>query len=134
MRMPRPSSDLPTPTELVVLNYIYANGPSVVNDVWRNDPRGKRRAYTSVMSLMSVMFEKGLLDRKTEKRAYRYSAKISQSELRKRILDYALNQGFGGSVGELLKTLGEIGKFVEADVEAARAFAEQARPRGKGKK
>jgi predicted transcriptional regulator len=82
--MPRPSSDLPTPTELVVMNYIYLNRPALVNDVWKNDPRGKRRAYTSVMSLMSVTFEKGLLDRKSEKRAYRYSSKISQSELRNR--------------------------------------------------
>ena len=132
--MPRPTSEIPTPTEIVVLNYIYANGPALVNDVWKNDPRGKRRAYTSVMSLMSVMFEKGILDRKPEKRAYRYSAKISQTELRKRILDYALNQGFGGSIAELLKTLLEIGKFTEADLEAARRFAEQAKPRGKGKK
>jgi predicted transcriptional regulator len=84
---------------------------------------------------MSVMFEKGLLDRKTEKRAYRYSAKISQTEVRRRILDYALNQGFGGSVAELLKTLGEMGKFSDADVEAARAFADQVKPaKGKGKK
>lgn len=132
--MPRPVSDTPTPTELVVLNYIYANGPSLVNDVWKNDPRGKRRAYTSVMSLMSVMFEKGLLDRKTERRAYRYAAKVSQDELRKRILEFALHQGFGGSISELLKTLLEIGKFSEADLEAAKAFCEQIRPRGKGKK
>jgi BlaI family penicillinase repressor len=132
--MPRPTSDIPTPTELVVLNYIYANGPALVNDVWRNDAGGKRRAYTSVMSLMSVMYEKGLLDRKPEKRAYRYSAKISQAELRKRMLHYTLNQEFGGSIAELLKTLQEVGKFSEADVEAAKRFAEQAKPRGKSKK
>jgi BlaI family penicillinase repressor len=132
--MPRPTSDLPTPTELVVLNYIYANGPSLVNDVWKNDPRGKRRAYTSVMSLMSVMYEKGILDRKSEKRAYRYSAKVSQQEIRKRILDYALNLGFGGSIADLLKTLQEIGKFNDADLEAAKVLAENVKPRGKGKK
>lgn len=132
--MARASSELPTPSELVVMNYVYANGASLVGDVWKNDPRGKRRAYTSVMSLMSVMYEKGLLDRKVEKRAYRYSASVPQAELRRRILDYSLNQAFGGSVAELLKTLAEIGKFSEADVEAAKAFASQVKPKGKGKK
>lgn len=132
--MPRSSSDLPTTTELAVLNYIYANGPAVVNDLWKNDQRGKRRAYTSVMSLMSVMHEKGLLDRKLEKRAYRYTAKIPHAEMRKRILDFALHQGFAGSAAELLKTLGEIGKFSEADIEAAKSFCDQLKPRGKGKK
>ncbi len=132
--MARPTSDLPTSTELVVLNYIYANGPSLVGEVWKNDPRGKRRAYTSVMSLMSVMYEKGFLDRKTEKRAYRYSAKLTQAEVRKRILDYALNQGFAGSTADLLKTLAEIGKFSEADVAAAKGFGDQIKPRGKSKK
>jgi BlaI family transcriptional regulator, penicillinase repressor len=132
--MPRISTDLPTSTELVVLNYIYANGPSLVGDVWKNDSRAKRRAYTSVMSLMSVMFEKGLLDRKPEKRAYRYAAKITQSEIRKRILEYALHQGFAGSTADLLKTLAEIGKFSEADVEAAKSFGDQIKPRGKGRK
>lgn len=132
--MARSTSDLPTATELVVLNYIYANGPSLVGDIWKNDPRGKRRAYTSVMSLMSVMYDKGFLDRKTEKRAYRYSAKVSQAEVRKRSLEYALHHAFAGSVADLLKTLAEIGKFTDADVEAAKSFGDQVKPRGKSKK
>ena len=132
--MPRIVSEIPTPTELFVLNYVYANGPSLVNDVWKNDSRGKRRAYTSVMSLMSVMFDKGLLDRKAENRAYRYSAKIPQGELRKRMLAFTLEQGFGGSIAELFRTLLEIGKFSEADLDAAKSFCEQIKPRGKGKK
>ena len=91
--MARPTSELPTSTELVVLNYVYANGPSLVGEVWKNDPRGKRRAYTSIMSLMSVMFDKGLLDRKTENRAYRYSAKLTQAEIAQ--TDARLHAGAG---------------------------------------
>lgn len=132
--MSRVNPEIPTPTELVVLNFVYANGPSLVNDVWKNEPRDKRRAYTSIMSLMSVMHEKGILERKTEGRAYRYSAKVSQAEMRKRILSYALQHGFAGSISDLLKTLLEIGKFSEADLDAAKEFCDQIKPRGKGRR
>jgi BlaI family transcriptional regulator, penicillinase repressor len=132
--MPRPRSEIPTPTELTVLNFIYTHGPSNVNEVWRNATSGKRRAYTSVMSLMSVMFSKGLLDRKLENRAYLYSARIPQAEMRKRILDFSLRHGFAGSPSELLKTLVEIARFGDADLEAAKSFCDQLKSKTKNKK
>ena len=61
--MARPRHNNPTPAELEVLQIIWEHGPRTVREVMNLLKPKRPRAYTSVMSLMSVMAEKGLLAR-----------------------------------------------------------------------
>jgi predicted transcriptional regulator len=65
----------------------------------------KRRAYTSVMSLMTVMAEKGQLRQKTRGRAFVYSAKISRTKTQSRMVRDLLCRVFDGSASTLVTQL-----------------------------
>ena len=67
--------------------------------------RQRPRAYTSVMSLMNVMFDKGLLARKSKDRAYLYGAKVSPDKTQSRLLAEFLNRTFDGSASALVTQL-----------------------------
>ena len=74
--MARPKHQHPTPAELEVLKILWEAGPLTVRAVMESlKKRRKRRAYTTVMSLLNVMTDKGLLRRKPKGRAFLYTAK-----------------------------------------------------------
>ncbi|MBA7713415.1 Penicillinase repressor [subsurface metagenome] len=103
--MARPRHNNPTPAELEVLQIIWEHGPCTVRQVM-NLLRPKRpRAYTSVMSLMNVMAEKGMLNQKPKGRAFIYSAKVSRDKTQSSMLSDLLNRAFDGSANALVAHL-----------------------------
>ena len=103
--MARPRHKNPTPAELAVLQIIWEHGQCTVREVM-NLLRPKRpRAYTSVMSLMNVMAEKGLLNQKPKGRAFVYSAKISRDKTQSSMVSDLLNRAFDGSASALVAHL-----------------------------
>jgi predicted transcriptional regulator len=72
--------------------------------------RERPRAYTSVMSLMSVMAEKGLLSAKPRGRAFVYSAQVSQARTQGEIVRDLLGRVFEGSASALVTHLLEEAK------------------------
>lgn len=103
--MARPRHKNPTPAELEVLQIIWEHGPRTVREVMNLLSSGRRRAYTSVMSLMSVMAGKGLLNQKPKGKAFVYSAKVSRDKTQTRMLGDLLNRAFGGSASALVTHL-----------------------------
>ena len=80
--MARPRHEQPTPAELEVLKILWDRaGPSTVRDVLEvvNGHADPPRAYTSVMSLLNVMTDKGLLVRKSAGRAFSYAPKVGRT-------------------------------------------------------
>ena len=65
--MPRPRHEHPTPAELEVLKILWDQGPATVRQVMEVLNRQRRRAYTSVMSLLGVMTEKHLVETPAER-------------------------------------------------------------------
>ena len=108
--MARPKTLIPTPAETRALRFLHNHGPATVREYLEKGDLPNNPAYTSVMSLLSVMYDKGLATRAGEKRAYRYTPAMSQSELRANALGYVLENVFGGSVEDLEATLAEIKK------------------------
>jgi BlaI family transcriptional regulator, penicillinase repressor len=123
--MARPRHEYPTPAELEVLRVIWEHGPATVRDVMRAlDERGKTgRAYTSVMSLMNVMADKGLLARKPEGKAFVYTTKASRAKTLGGMVGDLLDRAFEGSANDLVvhllektddRELAEIRKTIDA--------------------
>ena len=52
----------------------------VLEDLNADSSRGRRLAYTTVMTVMDNLHRKGVLDRETDGRAYRYTAARSREE------------------------------------------------------
>jgi len=100
--MARPRHENPTPAELAVLQVLWKRGPSTVREVMTVLNQERRRAYTSVMSLMNVMVEKGLLRQKPKGRAFVYSASVSQGRTRSEMVSDLLQRVFDGSASALV--------------------------------
>lgn len=101
--MARPKTPHPTAAELEVLQILWDRGPSTVREVLEVLP--KERAYTSVMSLLNVMFEKKLVTREPEGRAFRYSAKHQPEHHEGKLLGDLLERVFSGSASALVARL-----------------------------
>src|SRR5690606_21100544 len=67
--MPRPRLSTPTEGELEILKVLWERGPLTVREVLTELNAARVRAYTSVMSLMNIMTDKGLLHREPQGRA-----------------------------------------------------------------
>ena len=103
--MARPRHNNPTPAELEVLQIIWEHGPCTVREVMNLLKPKRPRAYTTVMSLMNVMAEKGLLSQKPKGRAFVYSAKVTRKKTQSRLLKDLLNRTFDGSASALVLQL-----------------------------
>jgi BlaI family penicillinase repressor len=129
--MVRPRHENPTPAELEVLQVLWERGPSTVREVMKALNQERPRAYTSVMSLMNVMVEKGLLRSKPQGRAFLYSARISRDKVRSRMVGDLLGRVFEGSASALVLHLLEQSEADPHEIEEIRrAIAEFEQKKG----
>lgn len=103
--MPRPRHEHPTPGELEVLKVLWDRGPSTVREVMEVLNETRRRAYTSVMSLLGVMTDKGLLSREPKGRAFLYRAKVAREKTLGQMVEDLLGRAFEGSASALVARL-----------------------------
>jgi len=100
--------------EAQVMNAVWdADGEVSVEQVRQAlDERGKKAAYTTVMTTMSRLFKKGLLNREMRGKAYYYSAEVSKTDLDSSVIKQVIDG--------LLSTFAEpaMSYFVEALNEA----------------
>lgn len=119
--MARPRNEHPTPAELEILKILWERGPSTVRDVLAIfEQRGLQRAYTSVMSLMNVMAEKGLLTREPQGRAFVYTAGSPQDATLKNLVVDLWQRAFEGSASTLVAHLLEEANPGEEELQAIR--------------
>lgn len=103
--MPRPKQENPTPAELEILQLLWDRGPLTVRQVNLALSEQRPRAYTSVMSLLGVMHEKKLLQRKPDGRAFIYSASAPRAQALGGMVSDLLGRAFGGSASALVAHL-----------------------------
>ena len=103
--MPRPRHEHPTPAELEVLKLLWDRGPCTVRQVMEVLNHRRRRAYTSVMSLMGVMTDKGLLKRRRKGRGYIYEPRVARDKTLGQMLQDLLARAFEGSAAALVAHL-----------------------------
>jgi len=119
--MARPKQETPTSGELEVLKVLWKSGPSTVREVLEElNQSGRKRAYTSVMSLMNVMADKGLLDREPQGRAFLYSAQKPQESTLGGIVGDLLGRVFEGSATTLVAHVLEESKPTPEEIQAIR--------------
>lgn len=103
--MARPRHEHPTPAELEVLKILWRGGELSVRDVLESLDPGRRRAYTSVMSLLNVMAAKGLVSRRPSGRAFLYRAKADRKKTIRSMVGDLLSRAFEGSAATLVAHL-----------------------------
>ncbi len=90
--------------ELQVLNVLWARGPSAVREVLEALPSPKP-LYTTVLTMMRLMHEKGYLDRREQGRAHVYTARLQEEPTKRNLVRDLVEGAFGGSAEALLVRL-----------------------------
>ena len=103
--MARPRHEHPTPGELEILRVVWDHGPCTVRQVMDVANRARRRAYTTVMSLMNTMTDKGLLDRKPQGRAFVYATTATREKTLSSLVGDLLGRAFDGSASAMVAHL-----------------------------
>ncbi len=103
--MPRPKNDQPTPAELEVLQLLWESDALTVRDVMDQLNQTRPRAYTSVMSLLNVMSDKGLLVREPFGRAFKYCAAKPREKTLGNLVNDLVHRAFDGSKTALVAQL-----------------------------
>ena len=99
---------IPTDSELEVLQIIWAHGAQTVRFV--NDEQNKKRdvGYTTTLKIMQIMLDKGLLTRDIVERSHIYSAAVAQSDTQSQLLREFVDATFKGDATSLvMRALGE---------------------------
>lgn len=112
------------PLEADVLRIIWDKGEASVRDVWLELRfAGKRLAYTTVMTTMVRLFEKGFLSREKQGKGYIYHPRLSKPEMAKRIIRRWVSRllhTFGEpAVAYLVETLSESDDDLWGEIEQA---------------
>jgi BlaI family transcriptional regulator, penicillinase repressor len=92
----------PTEAELAILAVLWDGGPQSVRDVQRVLLQTKPTGYTTVLKLMQIMMEKGLVERDESVRPQIYRARYSQTHTQRQLLRDLMQRAFGGSVKALV--------------------------------
>src|SRR5881396_1861809 len=100
--MPRKNAKKPTQGELEILQVLWQGGPMTVRSVYEELSKRRPMGYTTVLKLMQIMVDKGLLWRDEKERAHVYSPKIARANTRQRLIDDLLERAFDGSAKQLV--------------------------------
>lgn len=107
--MGRPASANPTDWEMVLLNILWENGTSSVDEVreiLRN--RGIKRSESAIRTVLQAMVEKELVKGEAEGRTTFYSAAVQRQKVEKNVLTHLIQTVFGGNeMGFLFRALDE---------------------------
>ncbi len=92
----------PTEAELEILTVLWSRGPSTVRDVHETIARRKPGQYTTVLKLLQIMTEKGLVRRDEKQRAHVYEAARPREWTQRQLAGDLLDRAFGGSASSLV--------------------------------
>lgn len=97
-------SKLPKPTdaELSILRVLWDCGPSTVRKIWEQLNPKHQTGYTTILKLMQIMFEKGLLRRDERERSHVYYASVSEEQTQRQVVGHVLDRVFAGSAPRLV--------------------------------
>jgi len=98
----KPNLSRPTDAELAILRVLWSRGPSTVRQVHEAISRDRETGYTTVLKLMQIMTEKGLVERDESERTHVYQARFTQEATQQRLVSDLLEKAFGGSASQLV--------------------------------
>ncbi len=100
--MSRKKTPRPTDAELSILNVLWTLDQATVREVHDELRRTQPTGYTTVLKLMQIMTEKGLVERDESQRAHLYRASATAEKTQRQLVRDLLDRAFGGSAAQLV--------------------------------
>lgn len=114
----------PSDLELQVLSVLWRQGPLTARQVLEEMPDGKKRAYTTILSVMQVMEKKGLLKHKRQGQAYVFTPTVSKGQVIGPLLRGLVANVFGGRPTEAMMHLLDVSQVSDEELHEMRKLLE----------
>jgi BlaI family transcriptional regulator, penicillinase repressor len=94
-----------TPLEMEIMSVLWATGPANVAAVQEALPGDPPLAYTTVQTMLNILYRKGKVKRTLKGRAYEYAPAVSRERAAKAAVRDVIDRLFGGSAESLVMSL-----------------------------
>jgi len=127
--MPSPH---PTEGELAILRVLWSrSAPMTVREVHAVLSRGKDTAYTTVLKMLTIMADKGLVQRDESERSHTYAAVHAETVVQASLLKDLMRRAFSGSTLTLVQRALDDEKASTDDLDAIARLIAEAKARKK---
>ncbi len=116
----------PTDAELAILRVLWDRGPSTVRQVFEVLSAERDLGYTTVLKMLQIMDEKGLVRRDGSERVHVFSARQSRGETQRHLVGDLLDKAFGGSATSLVMQALAARRTSREELEEIRRLIDQA--------
>ena len=93
---------VPTGTELQLLKVMWKIEPATVRQVHEKFNLVQKVGYTTVLKMLQIMHDKGLVARDETNRAHVYRSLYSEEQTQTSMIKEMVNRAFGGSKSNLV--------------------------------
>lgn len=115
------------------MKILWSRGESLVSDLVAAMPQDAPLAYTSVLTTVRILEQKGYVRHRQEGRAFLYSPCIAQHEATRFEVNHLLHRFFGNSRERLLLTLLGEGDITPDELERLKSAIAEAEAAGESK-
>jgi BlaI family transcriptional regulator, penicillinase repressor len=123
---------MPTDRELEALKVLWQEGEITVREICdRMNENGGKLAYTTVLSLLQVMEQKGLVRHKQSGKAYSYAAAVRRERTFQQLASGFLEKVFDGAVDEYLVHALESRRPSNEELDRLQEMIDEVRARSK---
>lgn len=127
--MPSPH---PTEGELLILRVLWSRkDPTTVREVHEVLSRNKDTAYTTVLKMLTIMADKGLVRRDESERSHTYVAVHAEPVVQASLLQDLMRRAFSGSTLKLVQRALDDDRASSEDLEAISRLIAQAKAKRK---
>jgi predicted transcriptional regulator len=125
----------PTEAELGLLRVLWQRGPSTVREIHDGLESPRAIGYTTVLKLLQIITEKGLVVRDESRRTHVYRSRLSEERTQRQLVRDLLDRAFGGSPTKLvMQALAARRATPEEMAEIQRLIADHGEPDDHGRR
>jgi BlaI family penicillinase repressor len=114
-----------TEKELEILQIVWKKGATSVKDVHEALGGDEVNGYTTILKLMQIMHEKGILTRQKSGKLHLYKAVPTLEKTRQQILEKMIQTVFQGSATQLILSALGNRKSSKEDLQEIKAYLEK---------
>jgi len=112
--------------ELAVLRVLWEGGPRTVREVMaRLHERGRKVAYTTVLTFLTRMEQKGVVSSDKDEHAYVYRARVTREQVAKTRVKSLLDQLYDGAAAPMVLHLIENERFTDEEIARLRRLLKE---------
>jgi BlaI family penicillinase repressor len=123
--MSAPTTLKPTEKELEILQILWKNGPSAVKDVHEEMGGEAANGYTTILKLLQIMHEKGIVTRQKSGKLHLYKAVQTQANTQQQMLNKMIDTVFQGSAMQLVMSALGNSKSSKEELTEIKKYLEQ---------